>query len=534
MNSKKLLTLLAVLPLLAGCGQNEEKGDLVIPTVDVDSIVPVLPNRPEYNTGDIKTDGTNDFIDIYELSDFHGAVNYETHSSGNYLGLPKLASYLDIKRNDNQGGTVVVSSGDMFQGSAESNLTRGYMVNYAMNYMGFDSMAIGNHEFDWTDTWLKKNANLDYKGHKTPFISANIVKTETNETPDFLQKSTIISRKGYKIGIIGSIGKGLKSSILKSCVEGYDFLDEVDSVNAEAARLKNVENCNIVILTSHNDIETIGSKALENVDAVFGGHSHESKKGTISGAAAAQTVNYGASIAHIQLSINKETKAVSCSVCEVDENPTQLAGLQEKAEIKTIMNNYSSAIGDIKNIKLGEADNNFTISAGLKNVCVESMYQGAVKANKDNNLGIPEDKILATFHNVEGGIRKDISKGNIVYGDVYASFPFDNEICFYKVKGSAFKGALKYNEVVGIGVRRTFSNNNEIDDNTDYYLVVTDFIAFSTDYLGAAFNITDADLVRTGKVVRDEVANLIYKTETIKLGNFKSGVSPYVGLKRIQ
>ena len=305
MKTNKIIPMLMIIPLLASCGSKE----LIIPTVDVDSIVPELPTRPVYNTGAIKTDRTYDYLDIYELSDFHGAVNEETHSEGNYIGLSKLANYFDIKRAENAGGTVVVSSGDMFQGSAESNLTRGYMVNYAMNYMGFDSMAIGNHEFDWTDTWLKKNANLAYNDHKIPYISANIVKKGTTETPDFITKSTIITRGEYKIGIVGSIGEKLKSSILKSCVEDYDFLDEVSSVNAEALRLKDVEKCDVVILTSHNDIDLLNGKGFKNIDAIFGGHAHITKKTNIDdNIPAAQSKNYGASIAHIQLAINKESK----------------------------------------------------------------------------------------------------------------------------------------------------------------------------------------------------------------------------------
>lgn len=527
MKTKKIIPILVMLPLLASCGGPKE---LVIPTVDVESIIPTLPAKPDYS-GDIKTDGTSDFIDIYEVSDFHGAVNYENHTSGNYIGLSKLASYLDIKRQENKGGTVVVSSGDMFQGSVESNSTRGYMVNYAMNYMGFDSMAIGNHEFDWTDTWLKKNANLAYGDHKIPFISANIAKAGTTETPDFLKKSTVIQRGDYKIGIIGSIGEKLKSSILKSCVEAYDFLDETDCVNAEAARLKTDEKCDIVIWTSHNDIDLLGKKAVSNVDAIFGGHAHLTKKLTINdGIPAAQTANYGTSIAHIQLAIDKTTKAVSCSSFDVDEAPTKLAGLSENANIQTIMNSYKSSIDDIKNIKLGKAENNLPLSGALKNVCVESMYQGALKGIKESNLEIPEDKIIATFHNVEGGIRTDIAKGEILYGNVYAAFPFDNEIVLYKARGKSLKAGFKRKELTSLAIRRTYSSDTEIDDNTEYYIVLTDFIALSNEMVGKVFPITDDNLIRTGKVVRDEVAHLIFNKQTIKPSDFRSGISPYIGL----
>lgn len=522
MKAKKLIVALFVLPLLSGCGNKPEpKGDLVIPTVDVDSIVANLPDKPTYNTGKIHTDGTYDYIDFYELSDMHGAVN----SSDKQIGLSKLASYLSIKREQNPGGTVVVSSGDMFQGSAESNLTRGYMVNYAMNYMGFDSMAVGNHEFDWTDTWLKKNANLEYKGHKTPFISTNIVKKGTNDTPDFLSKSVVVERGGYKIGIVGSIGEKTKSSILASCVENYDFLEEINAVNVESARLKEEEHCNVVILTAHDDIDNLGMLDTKNIDGVFGGHSHKINSSYIDGVIpAVQTENYGESIAHIQLKIEKETKAVSCSVCEIDDKPLNLSGLSDDENVKSIMNIYNGEINKIKDIKLGKAEQKLVFNKALKGVCVEAMYQGALKGI--NNLGLeikPED-ILATFHNVNGGIRTDIKEGEITYRDVYSPFPFDNEIVLYKLKGSKFIN--KAASLTSLAARRTFEKRGDIDPKKDYYIVITDFLATSSQYLLDTFNIGEQDLIRTGKVVRDEVANFIYQKESID-GSIYNDVMPY-------
>ena len=510
MKIKKVLPILVMIPLLASCG-GERK--LVIPEIDVDSIVPTLPKKPTYNQGQIANDGANiDYLDFYEVSDFHGAVNYEKHSSGNYMGLPKLASYLNIRRQFNQGGTIVVSSGDMFQGSADSNLTRGYMVNYAMNYMGFDSMAIGNHEFDWTDSWLKKNANLAYKDHKIPYISANIVDKRTNATPDFISKSTIIERGGYKIGIVGSIGETLESSILKSCIENYDFTNQVEAINSEAAKLKNVDKCDVVVLTAHDDIDNLAGKGIANVDAIFGGHAHVVKKENVDNVIpAVQTENYGKSIAHIKLAINKETKAVSCSSFDYDDHPLNLYGLTKNHNISNIMNSYSDGIKQIKDIKLGKAKNLLKKDGALKGICVESMYQGALKGIKELGLGIKEEDIVATFHNVNGGIRSDIKEGDITYGDIYNPFPFDNEIVLYKVKGAKFtqvKG--KY---ASLAVRRTFEKTKDLEPTKDYYVVLTDFIALSGEFFGssASYGCMESELIRTGRVVRDEVANFIYE-----------------------
>lgn len=527
MKIKKVLPILVMIPLLASCG-GERK--LVIPEIDVDSIVPTLPKKPTYNQGQIANDGANiDYLDFYEVSDFHGAVNSESDK----LGLAKLAGYFDVKRQANEGGTVLLSSGDMFQGSADSNLTRGYMVNYAMNYMGFDSMAIGNHEFDWTDKWIRKNANLAYEGHKISFISANIVDKSTNNNPDFLSKSTIVERGGYKIGIIGSIGEKLKSSILKSCVENYNFTNEVEAVNAEAAKLKNVDKCHVVVLTSHNDVDEFQYKGLTNVDAVFGGHAHIVKNDVLidNTIPAAQTNNYGKSVAHIRLSLDRDTKTVVNFTRDVDQNPYLLSGLQPNENVKTIMKSYDNAIGEIKRIKLGKCEEDLVADKALKAICVESMYQGALKGISELNLGINKEDILAAFHNINGGIRSDIKAGEITYNDVYNPFPFDNEIVLYKVSGSMFKSkASSYSDYA---VRREVKDRDEVNNNKDYYLILTDFLALSSAYFGGIFNITEDQLIHTGKIVREEVADLIFQKENIKLADFDTNTLPYKAIPKI-
>src|SRR5690606_38425683 len=64
-------------------------------------------------------------------------------------GLAVFAGYLDILRRDNPGGVVLLDGGDIFQGTLASNLTEGAVMVKAMNALGYDAAALGNHEFDY-------------------------------------------------------------------------------------------------------------------------------------------------------------------------------------------------------------------------------------------------------------------------------------------------------------------------------------------------------------------------------------------------
>ena len=72
-------------------------------------------------------------MDIFGINDFHGAIVNQETSDGLELGFSKIGAYLKAKEAENPYGTIITSSGDMWQGSADSNLTKGALVTQLMN-----------------------------------------------------------------------------------------------------------------------------------------------------------------------------------------------------------------------------------------------------------------------------------------------------------------------------------------------------------------------------------------------------------------
>ena len=531
MRRAKYLICLLVAPLLIGCGNGGSGGggkttsgptepdfDHSAEPLDVDNIS-VGDVKKDTLGGEVKVEGGKAYFDFYEVSDFHGAVNFST--SDKTIGLSKMADYFAKARANNPGGTIVVSSGDMFQGSAESNLTRGYLVNYGMNVMGFEAMTLGNHEFDWSVEWIKKNANLKVNNYSIPFLGANVFDKSTGKLLDGIQASTVITRGEYKIGVVGTLGDGAEKSIMTSLIEGLEFKQEYPIVSAEAQRLKNEEHCDIVIWTSHRDAEELmsstGVQKSDGIDAVFGGHSH-ANNALISGDGIPflQTKNYGKGIAHAQLALDLTTRDVTCSTYEVDDKPYQKDGLEDHAEINRIMSIYNEKLDPIKNEVIGTTDEELDISMdfALTNLCVETMAMAANKwGEKNNNI-----KVVASFHNANGGVRSTIEEGDIKFGDVYRSFPFDNEVVLVEMTGATLKGILLKADQHGFYRDvEVLSSKEAIKDDQKYYITTTDFMATSPNF---DFRLEEDDLVRTGYVVRDVVASRIKFIKNIKKENF--------------
>jgi hypothetical protein len=97
-----------------------------------------------------------DGLDFYTINDTHGTA--QASASADQTGITRLSEFALTTERANPDSSVFLSSGDMWQGSADSNLTQGELMVNWMNVAGFESMAIGNHEFDWKPAVIAKNA----------------------------------------------------------------------------------------------------------------------------------------------------------------------------------------------------------------------------------------------------------------------------------------------------------------------------------------------------------------------------------------
>ncbi len=502
---RNIITSLLIIPLLTSCGGGSS--ELIIKIVDKD-YTPILPTIKEKDKGEILQDDTYAYFDFYEVSDFHGATIYNKEEKR--LGIERLSTYFDTKREANKGGTFIISGGDMWQGSADSNVTRGNLVTYSMNVMNFASMTLGNHEFDWTNEWIKNNKDRA----NFPFLAANLIDKTTKQLVDFVDASTVITRGDYKIGIIGTIGDNIRNSIIASAIENYEFANEIDTVKAEATKLRGEEyNCDIVVWSSHNDVnhikEVAGSTEL-GVDLIFGGHSHETISTDINGIPALESKDYGRSIPHAQLKINKTTKEVSAvEGYGCDENPTAV-DYETDADITGIYKQYSDKyIDPVKEQYLGKANGKFSIQQ-LANYAVETMF------NKIK-VQYPDIVCRAAFTNVNGGVRTELDSGDVKYGNIYEAFPFDNELVIMETTGRKLQNYAAGN-VSNAAFYQDVYTYGALNASDKYLFITTDYLATNTQYFANAGEVK----TYTKLTLRDIIAEAIKKAGTINADDYKT------------
>jgi 2',3'-cyclic-nucleotide 2'-phosphodiesterase/3'-nucleotidase len=106
-------------------------------------------------------------FDIIDVTDFHGTLN---DTSGNPVA-GVLADRLNNVKKSNPNRTLILGGGDLYQGSATSNIMKGVPVQEVMSKIGMEVTTLGNHEFDWgLDTTL----NTTMKGAAYSIVCSNL------------------------------------------------------------------------------------------------------------------------------------------------------------------------------------------------------------------------------------------------------------------------------------------------------------------------------------------------------------------------
>lgn len=435
--------------------------------------------RPEGEHVDANNDGWCDVkdcgiyvietIDFYNFNDLHGKFE----NMDNNEGVDELTTYLENRKNIDDH-VVILSTGDMWQGGTASNGTHGRIVTDWMNYLGFEAMALGNHEFDWGQEAIKTNVALA----EFPILAINIYDNTTGQRVDYCQPSVMIERGGAQIGIIGAIGD-CYSSISSDKTQGINF--KVGSaltslVKAESVKLREA-GADIIIYLIHDgttysdmnisDYYDVSLSSGGYVDLVFGGHTHSYYITT--DAYGVPHVQGGGDnskgMTHVELDVNFANGNIDINVTDyVDVNSVK--NLDDAPIVQELLDKYWDEIGWMYD-SLGY---NATIrkSNTIKSMVAKLYYEAGVE-----KWGDKYDIVLA------GGSLNtrspyDLAAGEVLYGDLQTILPFDNALYLCRIKGSNLKSKFLNNS--SYTVYSTISSS-QVKDNQYYYIVADSWTA---------------------------------------------------------
>jgi 5'-nucleotidase len=425
--------------------------------------------------------GTTLKVKLIAFNDFHGYIKAGEGSSSN-PGVARFSTRIKALKAANPLHAVI-SAGDMIGASPlTSALFKDEPTIEAMNRIGIDFNAVGNHEFDEgkdelqrmqhggnhpTDIYsglglpVDKRVDGEFAGARFKFLAANVTDTASNQTvfPAYGVKDFL----GNKVAFIGMTLEGTPTIVSPSGVAGLQFGDEANTVNALVPNLKAQGIASIVVLIHEGGAATGGingctgiSGAIVDivnrldpaVDLVVSGHTHAAYNCLIPNSAGKNVRvtsggQYARNLTDIDVLIDTRTKDV-LSVTANNLVTGTGATTEEDPALTDLVAHYDSLAATPKSRVIGKitAAISRTTNAAGESALGDVIADAQLDATNDVGMG----EAVVTFMN-PGGIRADLPfnapSGDVTYGDAFTVQPFGNSLVTLTLSGAQIKTLLE-------------------------------------------------------------------------------------------
>ena len=220
-----------------------------------------------------------DTITILHVNDTHSCLaplGPRTPSlEGTQGGISRAATVIGMTKMT-ETNVLTLHCGDVFIGDLFFNKFFGAAEFQLMNQLGFDAMAVGNHEFDLTPATLYGSLQASFlPGNGFPLLSSNLILEDPAVQPlkDYIFPYTIKQFGNAKIGIFSLLTPetnlfSLPSPAVVDTSIALTALAMIDSLNSQG--------CNLIICLSHLGIFYDQDLAanIPGIDIIVSGHDH--------------------------------------------------------------------------------------------------------------------------------------------------------------------------------------------------------------------------------------------------------------------
>ncbi|KGX85567.1 5'-nucleotidase C-terminal domain-containing protein [Pontibacillus litoralis] len=369
-------------------------------------------------------------INILHTNDSHSRV-YEGKYDG--MGFAKLSTLIQQFEEENEN-TLLLDAGDTFHGKTFSTLVEGESIVEIMNTIGYDTMAAGNHDFNYG---YERLLELNEMSH-FPVLSANAIDDATGEP--ILDPYVIQEVDGVSFGIFGLTTPETHYKTHPKNVEGITFEDPTKVANEMVAELEK-KNVDVIIALTHlgtdpssTDTSLKVARGTEGIDVIVDGHSHTVDDMNESGTLIVSAGEYLKNLGVVELSFDENNDLIRREASRITKE--QAADIKPDPAVEAVIEEIeasqeeelSEEIGETKVELNGEREHVRTGETNLGNLITDAML---AETGADVSL-------------MNGGaIRASIDQGVMTKGEVITVLPFGNYIQTINVTGEDLKAALE-------------------------------------------------------------------------------------------
>ena len=424
-----------------------------------------LVTRGEIATFAVRSNNHSNSTEDFDLTILH---SNDTHSRTDLY--PKLATAVKAEREIDPNA-LLIDAGDVFSGTLYFSKFEGQADVKLMNYIGYDVMTLGNHEFDLGGSPQGHKALADFiKAAKFPFVSTNVDASNDKLLTGLF--SDVISSKpaegkvyqgmikevnGEKIGFFGLTTA--ETEFISSPVN-VKFKEYIDTAKKAVATFENMGINKIVAVTHigyddnpNVDNDLLLAEHVDGIDVIVGGHSHtvlkEAKKtGESEPTVIVQTGEYLNNLGKLNITFDsngvvKEANGQLISLSDFAEDEGALNILKPYKDEIEVMNNTEIGVTLANELETPRDGGDVTKPSVRKNqtilgnIITDGMLTKAKEVAKSYNKNV-----VMAFTN-GGGIRAAINAGPVTLGEVRTVLPFGNTLAMMDVTGAELKAAFE-------------------------------------------------------------------------------------------
>jgi 5'-nucleotidase len=485
-------------------------------------------------------------ISVLGTNDLHGGILAKDGRGGLVLFASYVAALRAARAHD--GAVLLIDAGDMFQGTLPSNLTEGAVVVKAYAELGYDAVAIGNHEFDYgpagervTPAGPDDNpfGALQARAREAPFpfLAANVLDRATGRPIAWtnVRPSVLIDKAGVRIGIIGVTTERTLQTTMAANVKTLAIAPIAGTVIEESRRLRG-QGAQVIVVAahaggrctdlqrpedvsscdpSHEIMRVIRSVPSGTVDAIVAGHTHAGMAHVIDGVPVAESFSNGRSFSRIDLVVARG-KVVRAIV----HPPTEIAGGRTFEGVAIAP---SAAMAQVLEpaVERARAEERKPLGVTLLEPIRKALEVESAEGNLFADLMLAARPAANVALTNGGGLRADLPAGPLLYGSLYEAMPFDNRFALIELTGAELEAILARNlaqtdgilSIAGTTVEAWCDGGSLIADTpfapADRVVVATsDFLATGSLFAEVPpERITIVD----GPTLRDEMAAVLIK-----------------------
>ncbi|MDH5905935.1 bifunctional UDP-sugar hydrolase/5'-nucleotidase UshA [Vibrio splendidus] len=452
MNFTKSLLVLSIGVAMVGCGSDNDDITVTCDTADSCTKFTVL-----------------------HTNDNHG--RFWENSKGEY-GMAARKTLIDSIRAEvtqNGGETILLSGGDINTGVPESDMQDAVPDFVGMNLLGYDAMALGNHEFDNTLDVLEMQSELaDF-----PMLAANIYIKDGDTVTDerLFSPYKVFTINGLKVAVIGLTTKDTAKLVNPDNVATIHFADPQVEIKKAIKEIEANETVDLIFATTHmghyangqhgseapGDVLLARSLEEGQLDAIIGGHSQnpvcmegneyadfnpgdDCKPDQQNGTYIMQAHEWGKYVGRADF----EFYDGKLHLAKYDLIPVNLKEKDENGDYQFIQSEIEPNSTVIATLSAYQQQGQELLDVIISKTDAKLEGDRDVVRAEQTNLGHLLGHAYRTYDLVDadfgvmnsGGVRDSIAAGDIAYRDVLTVQPFGNFVTKATMTGAEVKAYL--------------------------------------------------------------------------------------------